>query len=189
MATEENGTTAGVEGRVPNERPGPREPGPDDNFLVVVIGGRPWREVIEDLRKFVGVDGEVVCPVRTEQRHPKHRKSKKLVEVVKPLLEGYVLVRCGVEADWRGLGAVRGCSGALKAKGADAECPLRVKAREVRAMRTVEIDPALWEGAAVQFVEGPMAGHVGRWLNGGVELEVFGRTTRFAVHPISLRRV
>jgi hypothetical protein len=151
--------------------------------MVAFLTKADWESALSNLEAFCGPGGDVICPVAIKSIKPRHRKSATFVETRIPLLLGYVFFRCSADADWRHALLLHGVQAVLRS----GEVPVTVPPHVVAGLAPAGVVPLGWEGRTVEFVDGPLTGYWGTFLNGKVSVDFFGRQTLVGAHPVSLK--
>lgn len=144
-----------------------------------------WKRTVRELEVLAGPQGEVICPVLRRELRPRRKRNRQPVVRELPLFMGYVAVRLSPGLIWPVLLQSRGVVGVLRV----GEAPLLAKRESLRGMLQRSGITDSWEGAKVEFLEGPFRGRSGTFRDGRVEIEVFGRRVRAAVSTYSLMRL
>ena len=155
----------------------------DGPFMVALLRKTNWELALQNLERFIGPRGDVVCPMAIKSIKPRHRKSTALIEQKTPLYLGYVFFRCPPGVEWRNAVLLDGIVSVLRANDRPLSVPAFIVSR-LSPMSYVALD---WEHRMVEFVEGPLTGFWGEYVGGAVELEMFGRRTKVKTHPVCLK--
>ena len=133
-------------------------------------------EAVDELSALFGDGVKIACPMIVEQRKPKHRRSRKMIDVSIPRFKGYLFANFSEGEEWQRIFNSRFVWGVLSFAGQPCEvAPVAIEEFKDGEDATLN---RLSLGDEIIFIDGPWTGHSGLYISDGVvEVDLFGRAS------------